>query len=110
MTWHNTLATVDHFHATVALETTLAFMRLGYYVLGLVFGREWILEPVAMVQPYLHAGAMSIVVLLLMYLGIRYGIPRRHLLGDGHPPRRGDRVTVDREPPFDFDVRTSQPD
>jgi cytochrome c oxidase subunit 1 len=78
MTWHNTLATVGHFHATVALGTTLAFMGLGYYVLRLVFGREWILEPVAMVQPYLYAGAMSIVVLMMMYLGILYGIPRRH--------------------------------
>jgi len=78
MTWHNTLATVGHFHATVALGTTLAFMGLGYYVLRLVFGREWILKPVAMVQPYIYAGAMSIVVLMMMYLGILYGIPRRH--------------------------------
>jgi cytochrome c oxidase subunit 1 len=78
MTWHNTLATVGHFHATVATGTTLAFMGLGYYVLRLVFGRDWIARPIAIIQPYFYAGAMSVVVLMMMYLGILYGIPRRH--------------------------------
>jgi len=78
MTWHNTLATVGHFHATVATGTTLAFMGLGYYVLRLVFGREWIARPIAVVQPYLYGGAMGITSLMMMYLGILYGIPRRH--------------------------------
>ncbi|AXG05258.1 cytochrome C oxidase subunit I [Haloplanus rubicundus] len=78
MTWHNTLATVGHFHATVATGTTLAFMGLGYYVLRLVFGREWIARPVATIQPYLYGGAMGITSLMMMYLGILYGIPRRH--------------------------------
>jgi cytochrome c oxidase subunit 1 len=78
MTWHNTLATVGHFHATVATGTTLAFMGLGYYVLRLVFGREWIAGPIATIQPYLYGGAMGITSLMMMYLGILYGIPRRH--------------------------------
>jgi len=78
MTWHNTLATVGHFHATVATGTTLAFMGLGYYVLRLVFGREWIARPIAVVQPYLYGGAMGITSLMMMYLGILYGVPRRH--------------------------------
>jgi len=78
MTWHNTLATVGHFHATVATGTTLAFMGLGYYVLRLVFGREWIARPVATIQPYLYGGAMGLTSLMMMYLGILYGIPRRH--------------------------------
>jgi cytochrome c oxidase subunit 1 len=78
MTWHNTLATVGHFHATVATGTTLAFMGLGYYVLRLVFGREWIARPIATIQPYLYGGAMGITSLMMMYLGILYGIPRRH--------------------------------
>ncbi|WP_336002817.1 cytochrome c oxidase subunit I [Halorientalis halophila] len=78
MTWHNTLATVGHFHGTVAVGTTLAFMGLGYYVLRLVFGRDWIARPVAIIQPYFYAGTMGITVLIMMYLGILYGIPRRH--------------------------------
>ena len=78
MTWHNTLAVPGHFHATVVLGTTLAFMGLSYYVLRLVFGREWVLKPLAVVQPYLYAGAMSITVLMMMYVGILFGVPRRH--------------------------------
>jgi cytochrome c oxidase subunit 1 len=78
MTWHNTLATVGHFHATVATGTTLAFMGLGYYVLRLVFGRDWTFGPIAKFQPYLYAGAMALTVLMMMYVGILFGVPRRH--------------------------------
>jgi cytochrome c oxidase subunit 1 len=78
MTWHNTLAVPGHFHGTVATGTTLAFMGLGYYVLRLVFGREWIGGILATVQPYLYAGAMSVAVLMMMYLGVLFGVPRRH--------------------------------
>ena len=78
MTWHNTLAVPGHFHATVVLGTTLAFMGLGYYVLRLVFGLDWILKPLAKIQPYLYAGAMALVCLMMMYLGVLFGVPRRH--------------------------------
>jgi len=78
MTWHNTLAVPGHFHATVALGTTLAFMGLGYYVLRLVFGRDWVLKPLARIQPYLYAGAMGVVCLMMMYLGVLFSVPRRH--------------------------------
>jgi cytochrome c oxidase subunit 1 len=78
MTWHNTLAVPGHFHATVVLGTTLAFMGLGYYVLRLVFGRDWVLKPLAKIQPYLYAGAMALVCLMMMYLGVLFGVPRRH--------------------------------
>ncbi|MEF8802249.1 MAG: cbb3-type cytochrome c oxidase subunit I [Halolamina sp.] len=78
MTWHNTFATVGHFHATVATGTTLAFMGLGYYVLRLVFGREWSFGLVAKIQPYLYGGAMALTVLMMMYMGILFGVPRRH--------------------------------
>jgi cytochrome c oxidase subunit 1 len=78
MTWHNTLATPGHFHATVATGTTLAFMGLGYYVLRLVFGRDWVGGVLATVQPYFYAGAMGLVCLMMMYLGLLFGVPRRH--------------------------------
>jgi cytochrome c oxidase subunit 1 len=78
MTWHNTFAVPGHFHGTVATGTTLAFMGLGYYVLRLVFGRNWIARPIAVIQPYLYGGAMGITVLIMMYLGVLFGVPRRH--------------------------------
>ncbi|MFB6120718.1 MAG: cbb3-type cytochrome c oxidase subunit I [Halobacteriaceae archaeon] len=78
MTWHNTLAVPGHFHATVATGTTLAFMGLAYYVLRLVFGRDWIGGILATVQPFLYAGAMGLVCLMMMYLGVLFGVPRRH--------------------------------
>jgi len=77
MTWHNTFAVPGHFHATVATGTTLAFMGLGYYVLRLVFGRDWVGGTLATVQPYLYGGAMGLVCLMMMYLGVLFGIPRR---------------------------------
>ena len=78
MTWHNTLAVPGHFHGTVATGTTLAFMGLGYYVVRLVFGREWIGDILATVQPYLYGAAMGVVALMMMYLGVLFGVPRRH--------------------------------
>jgi len=78
LTWHNTLAVPGHFHATVATGTTLAFMGLVFYVLRLVFRREWVLQPLASAQPYLYGGAMGVTVLMMMYLGVLFGVPRRH--------------------------------
>jgi len=42
MTWHNTLATVGHFHATVALGTTLAFFGLVLFVIKTMFRRDFV--------------------------------------------------------------------
>jgi len=78
MTWHNTLAVPGHFHATVATGTTLAFMGLGFYVVRLVFGRDWVAPALARVQPYLYGGTMAVAALMMMYLGVLFGVPRRH--------------------------------
>jgi cytochrome c oxidase subunit 1 len=78
MTWHNTLAVPGHFHGTVATGTTLAFMGLGFYVVRLVFGRDWVLPSLARLQPYLYGGAMGVAALMMMYLGVLFGVPRRH--------------------------------
>ncbi|MFB6347251.1 MAG: cbb3-type cytochrome c oxidase subunit I [bacterium] len=78
MTWHNTLAVPGHFHATVATGTTLAFMGFIYYGIRLVFRREWVGRFWAMIQPYLYGATMGIVVLMMMYVGVLYGVPRRH--------------------------------
>ncbi|MDQ2929654.1 MAG: cbb3-type cytochrome c oxidase subunit I [Gemmatimonadota bacterium] len=74
---HNTLAVVGHFHACVALGTTLTFMGLLYYVIRLFFQKEWVLDRLARLQPYLYAGGMGIVVMAMMEAGILYGVPRR---------------------------------
>ena len=77
MTWHNTFATVGHFHGTVAVGTTLAFMGLVFFVVRTMFQRRLSFPRLASFQPYFYAGSMGIVVLMMMYLGILYGLPRR---------------------------------
>jgi len=74
---HNTLAVPGHFHGTVAVGTTLAFMGLLYYVIRLFFRKEWILDRLARLQPYLYGAAMSIASMAMMEAGIVYGVPRR---------------------------------
>ena len=78
MTWHNTFATVGHFHGTVAVGTTLAFIGLVFFVIKTMFRRDFVSERLAMLVPFFYAGAMGIVTLVMMYLGILYGVPRRH--------------------------------
>lgn len=74
---HNTLAVPGHFHGTVAVGTTLAFMGLVYYVIRLVFRKEWVFDRLARIQPYLYGFAMSIAAMAMMEAGILYGVPRR---------------------------------
>src|SRR5919108_356402 len=44
---HNTLRIPGHFHATVVGGTTLAVMGLAYYVVPLLFQREYVFKPLA---------------------------------------------------------------
>jgi len=78
LTWHNTWATVGHFHATVVLGTTITFMGLVYFVIRTLFRRELVTSWLAQLQPYFYAGTMSLATLMMLYLGILYGVPRRH--------------------------------
>ncbi|ELY74966.1 cytochrome c oxidase subunit I [Natrinema pellirubrum DSM 15624] len=77
MTWHNTFATVGHFHGTVVLGTTVAFMGLVFFVIRTMFMRQYISKRLAAIQPYFYSAAMGVAVLMMMYVGILYGIPRR---------------------------------
>ena len=77
MTWHNTFATVGHFHGTVALGTTLAFIGLIFFIVKSMFRRDYISGTLASAIPYLYAGTMGIAVLMMLYSGILYGVPRR---------------------------------
>ena len=77
MTWHNTFATVGHFHATVVLGTTLSFMGLVFFVINTMFRRDYISGTLASLVPYFYASTMGIATLVMMYIGILYGVPRR---------------------------------
>lgn len=76
MKLHNTLGVPGHFHGTVAAGTSLAFMGLAYYVVPLIFRREWLSKFFAIVQPYLFGIGIGIMALSMNALG-RMGIPRR---------------------------------
>ena len=74
---HNTLYVPGHFHATVVLGSTLAFMALTYWLVPVLFRREIILKGLARWQPYLFGLGMTGVSLFLMGAGT-LGVPRRH--------------------------------
>lgn len=74
---HNTMRIPGHFHATVAGGASLAFMGLCYYVVPLIFRREYPMKVLARIQPYLFAGGLVIMSLGMSFAG-SYGVPRRH--------------------------------
>jgi cytochrome c oxidase subunit I len=73
---HNTLFVVGHFHATVVLGTTVAFMGLAYYVVPLVARRDLALPGVARLQPYVYGGGLLVLIAGLMLAG-KWGASRR---------------------------------
>jgi cytochrome c oxidase subunit I len=74
---HNTLRIPGHFHATVVGGTSLAFMGLTYYVVPLIFRREFYARGLARLQPYIFAVGITIMSLSMSLAG-SYGVPRRH--------------------------------
>jgi cytochrome c oxidase subunit 1 len=74
---HNTLRIPGHFHATVVGGTSLAFMGLAYYVVPLIFRREYPWKKLARLQPYLFGIGITIMALFMSFAG-SYGVPRRH--------------------------------
>ncbi|HEY5645282.1 MAG TPA: cbb3-type cytochrome c oxidase subunit I, partial [Pseudomonadales bacterium] len=74
---HNTLYVPGHFHGTVVVGTTLAFMALTYWLVPILFRRDLILPKLASWQPYIFGLGMTGVALFLMGAGT-LGVPRRH--------------------------------
>lgn len=74
---HNTLRIPGHFHATVVGGTTLAFMGLVYYVVPLVFRREYYARGLARAQPYVFAAGIVLMSMGMSFAGSA-GVPRRH--------------------------------
>ncbi|MGE5506565.1 MAG: cbb3-type cytochrome c oxidase subunit I [Actinomycetota bacterium] len=74
---HNTIYVPGHFHGTVAVGTTLAFMALTYFLVPVLFGREIVAPGLAKLQPYLFGLGMGVFSLFMMGAGT-LGVSRRH--------------------------------
>jgi len=74
---HNTLYVPGHFHATVVIGTTLAFMSLTYFLIPVLFRRQVMLAGLAKWQPYLFGIGMAVFTLSMMGAGT-LGVERRH--------------------------------
>ncbi len=74
---HNTLRIPGHFHATVAAGTSLAFMGLAYYVVPLIFRREYRFKTLARWQPYVFSAGIMLLSLGMSFAG-SHGVARRH--------------------------------
>ena len=74
---HNTIYVPGHFHATVVVGTTLAFMAMTYFLIPTLFRREVMFPKLAKWQPYLFGLGMSGFALFMMGAGT-LGVPRRH--------------------------------
>ena len=74
---HNTLRIPGHFHATVVGGTTMAFMGLTYYVVPLIFRREYSFRGLARVQPWIFGAGIVLMSVGMSFAG-SYGVPRRH--------------------------------
>ena len=81
---HNTIYVPGHFHATVVIGTTLAFMGLTYFLIPTLFRRELMFPGMAKWQPYLFGLGMSGV--LAVHDGRRHA--RRAAPALGHELRR----------------------
>ncbi len=73
---HNTLAIPGHFHATVVVGTTIAFMGVTYYLLPLIFQREMAFPTMAKWQPYVFGLSMYVVCVSMIAAG-KFGVSRR---------------------------------
>jgi cytochrome c oxidase subunit 1 len=74
---HNTLRIPGHFHVTVVGGTTLAFMAVTYYVVPLIFRREFYAKALCRLQPWLFGGGITLMAIGMSFAG-SYGVPRRH--------------------------------
>ncbi|HRQ64573.1 MAG TPA: cbb3-type cytochrome c oxidase subunit I [Xanthomonadaceae bacterium] len=74
---HNTIYVPGHFHGTVALGTTLAFMALSFWLVPVLFRRELIWPKLASWQPWLFGIGTALQAFFMMGAGT-LGVSRRH--------------------------------
>lgn len=73
---HNTLRIPGHFHVTVVGGTTLAFMAVTYYVVPLLFQKEFYFKKLCRLQPYVFGIGITMLAMGMSFAG-SYGVPRR---------------------------------
>ncbi len=73
---HNTIYVPGHFHGTVVVGTTLAFMAFSYWMVPTLWQKEMVFPKLAKWQPYLFGLGMGMVSVLMMGAGT-LGVPRR---------------------------------
>src|SRR5512143_2085437 len=74
---HNTIYVPGHFHATVVVGTTLAFMALTYFLIPTLFRRELMFPAMAKWQTWVYGLGMMSFSVFMMGAGT-LGVPRRH--------------------------------
>jgi cytochrome c oxidase subunit I len=74
---HNTIYVPGHFHGTVALGTTLAFMAMSLWLVPVLFRRELFMPKLAMWQPWLFGIGTALQAFFMMGAGT-LGVSRRH--------------------------------
>jgi cytochrome c oxidase subunit 1 len=74
---HNTIYVPGHFHGTVVVGTTLAFMAFSYWMVPTLWQKEMVFPTLAKWQPYLFGLGMGGVSVFMMGAGT-LGVPRRH--------------------------------
>lgn len=74
---HNTIYVPGHFHATVVLGTTLAFMALTLWLTPVLFRRKLFMPVLAKWQPWLFGIGTALQTLFMMGAGT-LGVSRRH--------------------------------
>ena len=74
---HNTIYVPGHFHGTVVVGSTLAFMSISYWLVPTLWQKELVFPGLAKWQPYLFGIGMGLVAVFMMGAGT-LGVPRRH--------------------------------
>jgi cytochrome c oxidase subunit I len=74
---HNTIYVPGHFHGTVALGTSLAFMALSLWLVPVLFRRQLFLPGLAKWQPWLFGIGTALQAFFMMGAGT-LGVSRRH--------------------------------
>ncbi len=74
---HNTMYVPGHFHGTVVVGTTLAFMAISYWLVPTLWQKEMVFPGLAKWQPYLFGLGMGAAAIFMMGAGT-LGVPRRH--------------------------------
>ncbi len=89
---HNTLWIVGHFHLTVGAAVALSFIGITYWLVPRLAGKELWSPRAARIQIWSFVLGMTIFSASHHYLGFRFGVPRRTMLGaapylspDWHP-------------------------